>query len=78
MATLNEWFKEKDYNTGLALLSQRSKNKVLIMNISRKPNPAKLEHVTGPEEKAPAAPELLGLAAFCHALLSSNEFLYVD
>ncbi len=41
-------------------------------------HPAKLEHVAGPEEKAAAAPELLGLAAFCHALLSSNEFLYVD
>ncbi|MBV6500817.1 MAG: hypothetical protein CJBNEKGG_03304 [Prosthecobacter sp.] len=40
--------------------------------------PAKLEKVSGPPEKADAAPELLGLAALCHALLSSNEFLYVD
>ncbi len=40
--------------------------------------PAKLEKVSGPPEKANAAPDLLGLAALCHALLSSNEFLYVD
>lgn len=40
--------------------------------------PAKLEKVSGPPEKTDAAPELLGLAALCHALLSSNEFLYVD
>ena len=25
-----------------------------------------------------AAPELLGLAALCHGLMSANEFLYVD
>lgn len=41
-------------------------------------HPAKLEHVTGPPEKTDAKPELLALAAFCHALLSSNAFLYVD
>jgi hypothetical protein len=41
-------------------------------------NPAKLEHVTGPAEKENANPDLLGLAALCHALLSANEFLYVD
>ena len=40
--------------------------------------PAKLEHVTGPAEKENASPELLGLAALCHALMSANEFLYVD
>jgi hypothetical protein len=27
---------------------------------------------------APPAPEARALAAFCHALLSSNRFLYVD
>jgi mono/diheme cytochrome c family protein len=41
-------------------------------------NPSKLETVTGPAEKEDAAPELLGLAALCHALMSANEFLYVD
>nr|ACO70936.1 hypothetical protein [uncultured Verrucomicrobiota bacterium] len=41
-------------------------------------HPAKLEHVTGPAETKDASPELLGLTAFCHALLSANEFLYVD
>jgi len=41
-------------------------------------HPTKLEHVNAPAEKADAAPELLGLAALCHALMSANEFLYVD
>ena len=41
-------------------------------------HPAKFERVVGPEEKANAAPATLALAALCHALLSSNEFLYVD
>ncbi len=41
-------------------------------------HPAKLEHVTGPAEKDDAKPGLLGLAALCHALMSANEFLYVD
>jgi hypothetical protein len=43
-----------------------------------KVTPAKLEKVSGTPEKDNAAPELLGLTALCHALLSSNEFLYVD
>jgi hypothetical protein len=43
-----------------------------------KSHPAKLERVTGPAEAKDAAPELLGITAFCHALLSANEFLYVD
>jgi len=41
-------------------------------------NPAKLERVTGPADKEPAAPELLGLTALCHAVMSANEFLYLD
>lgn len=41
-------------------------------------HPAKLEHVTAPAEKNDAPSEFLGLAALCHALISSNEFLYVD
>lgn len=41
-------------------------------------HPSKLEKVGGPPEKTDAAPGLLGLAALCHALMSSNEFLYVD
>lgn len=43
-----------------------------------KTHPVKLERVTGPLEKTDAAPDLLGLTALCHALMSSNEFLYVD
>jgi cytochrome c553 len=41
-------------------------------------HPAKLEHVSGPPEKVDAKPEILALAALCHALISSNAFLYVD
>jgi len=43
-----------------------------------KTHPAKFERVVGPEAKENAPPATLGLAALCHALLSSNEFLYVD
>ncbi|SKB06438.1 Planctomycete cytochrome C [Prosthecobacter debontii] len=43
-----------------------------------KSHPAKLEHVAAAPEKKDADPALLGLAALCHALLSSNAFLYVD
>lgn len=43
-----------------------------------KANPAPLEVAVGPVDKQPAAPELLGLAALCHALMSANEFLYID
>ncbi len=41
-------------------------------------HPAKFEHVLGPADQENAAPEALGLAALCHALMSANEFLYVD
>jgi len=41
-------------------------------------HPAKFEQVVGPGPKENAPPATLGLAALCHALLSSNEFLYVD
>ena len=44
MATLTEWFETKDYELGLVFLARHSKNRVLIMNLSRKRNPAKLEH----------------------------------
>ncbi len=40
--------------------------------------PVPLEAAVGPVSKTPAAPELQGLAALCHALMSANEFLYVD
>jgi hypothetical protein len=43
-----------------------------------KVTPAKLEKVSGPAEKADAPADVLGLTALCHALISSNEFLYVD
>ncbi|MFT5470860.1 MAG: hypothetical protein ACI8UO_005991 [Verrucomicrobiales bacterium] len=41
-------------------------------------NPAKLERVIGPAEKENADADFLGLAALCHALMSANEFLYID
>lgn len=41
-------------------------------------HPARLEFAVAPEPKENALPDLLGLAALCHALLSSNEFLYID
>lgn len=43
MDAIKKWFETKDYNQGLALLAQYSKNRVLLQNISRKPFPAKLE-----------------------------------
>lgn len=41
-------------------------------------NPTKFERASGPAEKENADPELLALGAFCHALMSANEFLYID
>ena len=43
-----------------------------------KANPARFERESGPLEKENAAPDLLALGAFCHALMSANEFLYID
>lgn len=40
--------------------------------------PAKFETVSGPPETTNAAPETLGLAALAQALMSANEFLYID
>jgi hypothetical protein len=44
MATLKEWFETKDYETGLIILSRCSKNKILIVNLTKRNNPAKLEY----------------------------------
>lgn len=41
---LKEWFIEKDYGIGLVLFGQLSKNRVLLQNLIRKQNPAKLEY----------------------------------
>jgi mono/diheme cytochrome c family protein len=43
-----------------------------------KEHPSPLEYAVGPASKANADPSVLGLAALCHALMSANEFLYVD
>ncbi len=43
-----------------------------------KTHPAPLEYAVGAPSKENADPALLGLAALCHALMSANEFLYVD
>ncbi len=41
-------------------------------------HPVKFERVLGPAPEKNAPPETLGLAALCHALMSANEFLYLD
>lgn len=41
-------------------------------------HPTPLDVVLGAPSKTPAPPELLGLTAFCHALVSSNALLYID
>jgi hypothetical protein len=41
-------------------------------------HPSPLEMAVGPVSKTNADPALLGLSALCHALMSANEFLYVD
>jgi cytochrome c553 len=41
-------------------------------------HPAKLQPASGPVPKDNTPPALLALSAYCHALLSSNAFLYID
>ena len=41
-------------------------------------HPTPLDVVLGAPSKTPAPAELLGLTAFCHALVSSNALLYID
>lgn len=41
---LQEWFKDKDYGLGLAILGDNCKNRVLLQNLARKKNPEKLEY----------------------------------
>lgn len=41
---LEDWFIEKDYGIGIALLGTLSKNRILIQNLSRKKNTEKLEY----------------------------------
>jgi hypothetical protein len=43
-----------------------------------KEHPSTLEYATAPTPKDNADPALLGLTALCHALMSANEFLYID
>lgn len=45
MQTINEWLAgNRDYASGLVLLTKYSKNRILLQNLSRKPMPAKLEY----------------------------------
>ncbi len=46
---LQEWIEseERDYGIGLAILGNHSKNRVLLQNLGRKKNPAKLEYELG-------------------------------
>ena len=55
-----------------------SKNFINAQQQYYKDNPAKFENESGPAEKENASAQALALAAFCHALLSTNEFLYID
>ena len=41
---LKDWFIEKDYGIGLAILSDNCKNRSLLTNLGRKPNPDKLQY----------------------------------
>lgn len=41
---LQDWFEEKDYGLGLAILGDNCKNRVLLQNLGRKKNPEKLEY----------------------------------
>lgn len=41
---LQDWFETKDYGVGLAILGNHSKNRMMLQNLSRKPNPEKLEY----------------------------------
>jgi len=41
---LQEWFESKDYGIGLSLLGTHCKNRMLLQNLGRKPNPEKLEY----------------------------------
>ena len=44
--SLKDWLeaKDKDYGIGLAILGTHSKNRILLQNLSRKPNPKKVEY----------------------------------
>jgi hypothetical protein len=44
MVTIEKWFENKDYDTGYILLCRYSKNRVLLQNLGKKKNPAKLEY----------------------------------
>jgi len=41
---IQDWFETKDYGVGLGLLGTHSKNRMLLQNLGRKPNPEKLEY----------------------------------
>lgn len=41
---LKDWFETKDYGVGLGLLGTHCKNRIMLQNLSRKPNPEKLEY----------------------------------
>ncbi len=45
MDAIKEWLESgQDYNTGLTLLAKHSKNRVMLLNLSRKSNPEKLKY----------------------------------
>ena len=64
--------------TASAAEVERSVKFVEAQTSSYREHPAPLEYAVGQASKTNADPGLLGLAAFCHALMSANEFLYVD
>ncbi|MBU6300069.1 MAG: DUF1553 domain-containing protein [Verrucomicrobia bacterium] len=58
--------------------SARAREFLVAQTAFYRSNPATLERVSGPQDKEPAPAETLGLTALCHAVMSANEFLYLD
>lgn len=57
MQTINEWLaSDRDYASGLALLAQYSKNRILLQSLSRKTMPGKLEYELRKLSKTPELP----------------------
>lgn len=44
MVTLKDWFQEKDYGIGLAILGKYCKNRFLVQHLGRRKKPKKLEY----------------------------------
>ena len=58
MVTIEQWFETKDYDTGYLLLCRYSKNRVLLQNLGKKKNFAKLEYELTKYVKKPPVKEV--------------------